>query len=179
VKVSAPHAVEFALASGQRVRVRPIRPADKEKLVESLHRVSAQTRYRRFLSTRDSFTEGELRYLTEVDGEHHFALVAVALDEQGEESHGICSVRFVELPNEAGVAEPAIAVADDYQGRGVGTQMFARLIAAARERGIRSFHCELLASNGPMIHILDKYAPESERHIEGGVLAMRFDLPTA
>ena len=172
----APPLEEFTLADGRRVRMRPIAPSDKDKLQESLAGASSQTRYRRFMSDKQRLSGSELRYLTEIDGEHHFAVVVLHIDEQGNELEGVCVARYVELPDEPGTAEPALAVADAYQGLGIGGMMFRRLMGFARERGIRRFHCELLADNRRMLTILEKVAPVSERHLEGPVLVMTFEL---
>ena len=145
-------------------------------MAASLARQSFTTRYRRFLTDKRSFTDLELRYLTEVDGVHHLALVGVQLDERGCEQEGVCSARYVELHDEPGVAEPALVVADAFQGLGIGAMMFSRLVDCARARGIRRFHCELLGDNYKMLRILERVAPVSERWREGSVLVVRFDL---
>ena len=61
--------------------VREIRPTDKAALSDALHRLSDETVYRRFLSPKPDFSAAELRYLTEVDGWNHHALVAVPADD--------------------------------------------------------------------------------------------------
>src|ERR1700760_3699635 len=68
----------LTLPGGTRVRVRPIAPEDKPLLSDGLRRLSPETAFRRFMSPKVSFSEAELRYLTEVDQVDHIALVAVA-----------------------------------------------------------------------------------------------------
>jgi acyl-CoA reductase-like NAD-dependent aldehyde dehydrogenase len=69
--------VFFELDRGERVLIRPIEPGDKEKLVNGLRQLSEDSTPRRFLAAKPRFTTAELRYLTEVDGVNHIALVAV------------------------------------------------------------------------------------------------------
>ncbi len=67
------------LANGQQVCIRPIRPDDKWQLQEGLKRLSLETIHRRFLAAKPRFSSAELRYLTEVDGVNHIALVAISM----------------------------------------------------------------------------------------------------
>jgi acetyltransferase len=53
-----------------------------------------------------------------------------------------------------GRTELAIAVADDYQGRGVGTRLFRRAIAWARQHGLTSVTATAFADNSRVIHLL-------------------------
>ena len=71
----------LALPDGTNVLIRPIAPEDKPLLVEGLRRLSPEAAFRRFLSPKVSFSAAELRYLTEVDGHDHVALIAVRLDD--------------------------------------------------------------------------------------------------
>ena len=67
---------ELVLADGSRVRTRQIRPADREALADGFARLSAKSRYRRFLGPKPTLSQRELRYLTEVDHVTHEAIVA-------------------------------------------------------------------------------------------------------
>ena len=58
------------------VLIRPIRADDKRMLTDGLRRLSDESVHRRFLMPKPSFSRAELRYLTEVDGRDHVALVA-------------------------------------------------------------------------------------------------------
>ena len=51
-------------------------------------------------------------------------------------------------------AEVAFAVADDYQGRGIGTRLLEQLAARAAEQGIERFVAEVIAANRPMLRRL-------------------------
>lgn len=127
---------EAELLDGTRVRIRPIVPQDKERLVAAFERLSPESRYRRFLSPVDEITPDLLRRLTEIDYVDHFAWAALLADDPGEPSVGVA--RYVRLPDEPGVAEAAVTVVDEYQGRGLGTLLQA-LGAVALEHGIRRF----------------------------------------
>jgi RimJ/RimL family protein N-acetyltransferase len=126
------------------ILLRRITPEDKDALVAGLGHLSERSVYQRFLAPKPRLTSSELRYLTEVDFLDHYALVAV-LARSPEVVVGVGRwVRSTESPADA---EIAIVVADDLQGRGVGTQLGRALTEAARARGIERFVASMLPSN--------------------------------
>ena len=146
------------LRDGTEVLLRLVIPADRLLLRRGMDRFSPESRYHRFLGTKHDLTPDELDYLTQVDGVDHFALGAVATDAAGS-AQGVGVARFVRFGDETDSAEPTVAVVDAYQGRGLGTILFARLMAAARERGIRRFHGRMLAHNKVMRALLHQASP--------------------
>ena len=99
---------------------------------------------RRFLVAKPRFSSGELRYLTEVDGHDHLAIVATLADDP-EAIVGVA--RCVRLPEAPDTAEFAIVVGDELQGRGLGTLLARTLAHAARAAGIRRFAATMLPEN--------------------------------
>ncbi|HET7788718.1 MAG TPA: GNAT family N-acetyltransferase [Myxococcales bacterium] len=138
------------LDDGTPVLLRPIRPTDAPQLQAGLLRLSERTRYLRFLGPRTRFSSEELRFLTEVDGEAHFALAAFALPSLLLVAVG----RFIR--GGAAAAELALVVADDLQGKGLGGLLMARLSEAALERDVTSFTGVILEENRPMRSLLRK-----------------------
>ena len=147
-----PTADELALRDGTRIVVRPIRPDDKDRLRDGFALLSAQSRYRRFLTALDELSDEQVRYLTEIDYDDHMAWVA--LDPSRPDHPGIGVARYVRLPDDPTVAEAAVTVLDDYQGRGVGTILLRLLAESALEHSIRCFRGYVLAANDPMVEIL-------------------------
>jgi acetyltransferase len=136
--------VVFTLDRGARVLIRPIEPGDKEKLVNGLRQLSEESIRKRFLAAKPRFTAAELRYLTEVDGHNHIALVAVL------ERHPdvlVAVARCVRLPDRPDTAEMAIVVGDPWQMQGLGRELATRLADAARAAGIRRFAATMLGDN--------------------------------
>lgn len=89
----------------------------------------------------------------------------------------LISPGFVCVAGETGVAEPAVAVIDSAQRKGLGRLLLARLAAAAEERGLKSFRCLVLSSNEPMRHLLNRLTLSSHAISDGEVL--RIDVPVA
>jgi GNAT superfamily N-acetyltransferase len=132
------------LPDGTPLYIRPIRPDDKLLLEAGLERLSEESRYKRFLGPKHRFTEGELRYLTELDGIDHVAYVALRGDAPKEMVAVARLVRSVENP---AAAEIAVTVCDEFQRRGVGTLLGNLLATAARDRGIRWLTATMSAEN--------------------------------
>jgi protein lysine acetyltransferase len=150
------------------VEIRPIRPSDKPLLAEGMLRLSPESRYRRFLTAKPRLTAAELRYLTEVDGRDHVALVAVVPEAGRERLVGVA--RFVRLPEDPGTAEFAIVVADDWQGRGLGRLLAERVGAAAAASDVRRFRAITHVDNVPAQRLVARLARHLELDRSGGGL---------
>jgi GNAT superfamily N-acetyltransferase len=171
-----PDYVEHAvLRDGTRLVLRLIRPDDKALLRAGFERLSPASRYTRFLAPKASLSDDELRYLCEVDHENHLAIGAVRDDGTG--SVGLGIARFIRLPDPPDTAEPAIAVVDEVQHQGLGSLLGLRLIAAAAERGITRFRCEVLSSNAGMTGLLAQLAPDRGVELGSGVQTVELELP--
>jgi GNAT superfamily N-acetyltransferase len=168
---------DTALADGTTVRLRLIRADDKERLRAGFEKLSPASRYRRFFAAKHTLSEAELRYLTELDGETHLAIGAARIDEDDGEGDGLGVARFIRLADEPAIAEAAIAVLDEAQGKGLGTLLFLRLVAAAAERGVERFRCEVLGDNAAAVEMLTKIAPEHTIEVKDGVARIEFALP--
>ena len=126
------------------IHLRRIRPDDKDRLVAGLGRLSKRSVYQRFLAPKPRLTTSELRYLTEVDFIDHYALVAVL----GQRPEVVVAVgRWVRDGEHPDRAEVAVVVADDLQGRGVGTTLGTALADAAVRRDITRFTATMLPDN--------------------------------
>jgi RimJ/RimL family protein N-acetyltransferase len=163
------------LPDGALILVRSIRPDDKRMLEDGLRHLSDESVQRRFLTPKRKFSRAELRYLTEVDGRDHVALVAEA---PGDPARRLIAVaRFVRLTDEPSTAEAAIVVADDWQGRGVGTKMTKLLAQAACAAGITRFTATMSSDNVPAQRLMAKLTKHLEQHHAGyGVSELVLDL---
>lgn len=158
------------LRDGSRLLIRPIEPDDREALAEGHRRLSPESQYRRYFSPKPELHEHELDYLTQVDHHDHEALVAV----DPETSDGVGVARYVRTGPQA--AEPAIAVADDWQRRGVAGLLLDRLVDRARAEGIRRFEAPVLATNHEAIRVMERLGRTTLRR-QGGEVDLRVELP--
>lgn len=162
---------ETRLRDGTPVLVRPIEREDRDRLAAGFRRLSAESRYRRFMAPIAELSDEQLRYLTEVDHVDHFAWVAVRADDP-EDGMGVA--RYVRLDAEPHVAEAAVTVVDEHQGTGLGTLMLALLAVAARAAGIDTFRAYVLEENRPMRELLESLGARAEHDSPG---ALRLDVP--
>jgi GNAT superfamily N-acetyltransferase len=99
-------------------------------------------------------SDGMVSYLTRVDGDHHVAIVAGVDSHDLKDELGVGVARFVRLADRPDVAEAAVTVVDDMQGKGVGRLLLQALAREARARGVQRFRGMVLADNARMRHLL-------------------------
>jgi GNAT superfamily N-acetyltransferase len=163
----------ITLRDGSRVRLRQIHSSDGELLLRGFERLSGESRYRRFLAPTPQLSEAVVRYLTEVDHHDHEAIVALE-EESGE---GIGVARYVRNGARPDVAEVAVTVVDDWQGRGLGTLLLEVASARARGEDIRSFTALMLATNREMITLLERLGPLRVVDREVGTVEIEMPIP--
>jgi RimJ/RimL family protein N-acetyltransferase len=123
------------LRDGSMVRIRAVHRDDAPLLDEGFSHLSAESRRLRFLVDKPRLTPAELRYFTHIDHHDHEAIGA----RDAETGRGLGIARFIRDRENPEVAEVAIAVVDDWQQRGLATELLSRLFVRAREEGIRRF----------------------------------------
>ena len=151
---------------GTRVVIRRIRPDDKRMLAKGLALLSEESRRRRFLGAKPRLTDAELRYLTEIDGETHFALVAVLADHLDRVA---AVARYVRSATDPAIADAAIVVGDTWQRQGLGRRLAIMLADAARERGVERFSATMLSDNPAALALMRTLTRRLERgaHADG------------
>jgi RimJ/RimL family protein N-acetyltransferase len=133
------------------VHVRPIDSRDRDAFSAWFGRLSDESRRRRFHGPKPRLSARELTYLTDVDHVSHTALVAV--DASGAL---IGEARYATSQPGERIADFAVTVADEWQGRGVGSRLAARLIEAARANGMTRLTAITLWENGAAIALLHR-----------------------
>jgi GNAT superfamily N-acetyltransferase len=164
---------EVELSDGCVLEIRPLRADDKAGLAAGFERLSALSRYRRFLSPTEHLSPKQLAYLTEVDHRDHEALVAI----EPSSRDGVGVARYVRSGEDPEEAEFAVAVADDWQRRGLGTLLLRHLAARAREEGITRFTGLVLGSNEPVRHLLEALGDVRQRNVHDGTVEVWLQIP--
>ena len=162
--------VEVELRDESWVGIRPIEGSDKDALLAGFNRLSDESRYKRFLTSMDTLTPSQLAYLTDVDHHDHEALVALDLAGGGLVGVG----RYVREDGDR--AEAAVTVADDWQGRGLGSALTRVLAGRAIEEGIARFTALLLAQNNEMFGLLEAVGEVEVRENQGETLQVEVPL---
>jgi GNAT superfamily N-acetyltransferase len=166
--------VEVALSDGSVAVLSPLVPEDRQYLVEGLGELSLESRFTRFGQGRHGLSGQEWSYLTDIDQHSHVAWVA-AIDDEGA---GVG--RYVRFADDE-CAEVAVTVLDEFQGRGLGTEIFLALIAVGRADGVESFCFEVVPSNSRMLEVLRRLSAEIEENeglVQGRLLlSADIDVP--
>ena len=140
---SGPAVTRAVLRDGSRVLIRPVHSADAPLLADGFARLSATSRWMRFLTPKKELSPAELSFLTDLDHHDHEALGA--LDHR--DGRGVGVARYVRQADDPWSADVAVTIVDEWQGRGLGTELLARLSDRAREENIRSFTALVAAEN--------------------------------
>jgi acetyltransferase len=151
------------LANGSRVTIRPTLPQDLGLQREFFRSLSAEGRYRRFMSPLNELPEAVAQRFISVDYRSHLALLAEVFDDNREIMIG--EARYVVDEHDPAICESALAVADDWQANGVGRALLQRLERQAAASGIRRMVADALFVNKAMLGLAARsgYAVKANR----------------
>ncbi len=162
--------LDVVLKDGGGARIRPIRPGDGDLLRSFFERLGTESRYFRFFKIKKDLSDKEVGYFTSVDYDDRMALVAVL------DGEFIGVGRYDREDEHSRTAEVAFAVADDHQGRGIGTELLELLTAYARDHGIERFTAYVLAENRQMMRVFRNSGYELARTMDSGVYTVDFPV---
>jgi RimJ/RimL family protein N-acetyltransferase len=125
------------------VLIRQVQSAHAPLVADGFARLSPRSRQMRFLTRKQELSGAELHYFTDVD--HHDHEAPGALNQTDGRGAGIA--RYIRHADDPHAAEIAVTIVDDWQGRGLGTELLTRLSARARCAGICRFTALVAADN--------------------------------
>ena len=127
-----------------------------------MHHLSPESRYFRFVSSIKELPPSLLARFTLIDYDREMALVAVVKErstaETGEvvETDRIVGVsRYVTNPDQSS-CEFGLVVADDFNGKGLGSRLMESIMEVAREKGLTEIDGLVLANNPDMLKLMKK-----------------------
>jgi acetate---CoA ligase (ADP-forming) len=161
-------AVDVILKDGGTLRLRPPAAGDAEAVLAFLRGLSDRTLYLRFHGIRH-VDEALAESLLEPDWAERGALAGWL----GDRIVGIAN--YVRLRDPA-VAEAAFVVADEEQGRGIGTRLLEQLAERAAENGVSRFVAEVMAENRQMLGVFTGAGFDVVRELEHGEVEVSFPL---
>ncbi len=166
---------DIDLEGGRTAVLRPVKPTDEGTLRELFYSLSEDTIYHRFFSSLQSMPHERLQEFLKVDYKREMAMVAT-IGERQEETRMVGIGRYILNP-QTNMAEVALLVADDFQGRGLGTSMLKGLTAAAKSHGIAGFVADVMVENKAMLTLFHRAFKNIESSLTDNVysLIMYFD----
>lgn len=157
------------LKDGGTVRIRPIVPSDASALQAFVKNMSTESSYFRFFRVKKQLEPKELQRFTHLDYDVQMAFVAIV----DGDLVGIGRYNADGCPD--GFAEAAFTVADDMQGKGIGTLLVYRIAAYARAHGIKGFRAYVLADNHAMMRVFRNAGFSMHRDVDQGVYTVEID----
>jgi len=152
--------------SNLEVFIRPVRISDEPLLKDLFYDLSDDSLYRRFISSRKDMPHERLQEFVVIDYTREMVLLALVKDGDVDVAAGMGQFSIDQLSH---TAEVAFAVKDEYQNRGIGSQLLDYLIFLARRQGLLGLSAEVLARNKPMLHLFEKRGFIVQRgEIDGG-----------
>jgi len=161
------YCVDATTLDGATVRIRAIRPDDRDRLHDHFKALSPQSIYFRFMGIRRDLSPDDLKRLTELDFKSHVGLAATLTENERE--------RFIAVGRYICGADPrraevAFAVLDGFQGHGIGTLLLENLRLIADANGVTEFEADVLGENRQMLEVFAHMGFESRRSIDSGVV---------
>jgi GNAT superfamily N-acetyltransferase len=126
--------------------IRPLRDGDVDTVAALFARLGERSRERRFCGAKRQLSESELQRLAYVDDNSRALVGYVDGDPK--------PAAIARLVRDGTRAEVAFAVADLYQGRGIGSTLGRELSAVARAAGIRELVATVCGDNPPIVSLL-------------------------
>ncbi len=150
----------WPLRGGGEYTIRPIHPDDAQMLQDLVHGLSAESRYYRFVSSMTELPPAMLSRLTLIDYDREMALVAIhrtrQVNDEGEpvETERIVGVsRYITNPDKSS-CEFSLVVADDFNGKGLGSRLMLSIMEEARDKGLTEIEGLVLANNPGMLKLM-------------------------
>ena len=158
---------DVVLRDGSTVQVRAMRPDDDKALLELFTSLSEESRWLRFFSpTQGAALAAEAHRETNLD--RTFGLLAL----NGPEGRVVGHAFYAGLDERR--AEVAFTIANDFQGRGLGTILLGQLAEVAEANNIQMFEAEVVAANHAMLHVFRESGFPIEVSAEAGQLHVTF-----
>lgn len=165
--------LDIVLRDGVMARFRPMKTTDAGALVEFFERLGAESRYFRFFRAKKILTREEVEFFTTVDYDDRMAIAVF------HEQEMVAVGRYDREEGDRTVAEAAFAVADDQQGRGIGTQLLQLLTTYGRSRGVESFKASVLPDNLAMMRVFRNSGYTLTRSLDEGVYSVEFPVESS
>lgn len=176
----SPDGVRHELADGGSIVLRPIRPTDGDELRQGFARLSERSRFLRFFTPMQQLPEVWVKRLSEIDHITHRAWVAYDPDgDAPPPGLGVGVARLIQLADRPDAAEAAIAVTDDYHGRGIGRALLEVLGGTAVAAGYDTIVMTTLAENTPMLELARSLGPVRSTTRDGSEVLIEIGLEEA
>ena len=147
----------WTMKDGEQVTIRPIRPEDEPVMVEFHKKLSERSVYLRYfqpLKLTQRTAHERLTRICFLDYDREMALVVERKHPDG--TPDIIAVGRLSKIHGRPEAELAAIVQDEFQAKGLGVELYRRLIQVARDEHLHKVHSNMLGENKEMQHLCQK-----------------------
>jgi GNAT superfamily N-acetyltransferase len=164
---------DIRLRDGGRLRLRELRPRDRDLLKAFFFRCSPESIRWRFFGSIKLLSDGLLNYLSDGDGVRHAALIIT--ERVGDKETIVAEGRYVCFKDRPAGADVALLVADGMRRRGIATLLVQELMEIGRANGVTDFSGDVLSDNREMLSLIKKMFRSLTSKISSGVI--HFEIP--
>jgi len=151
--------------------LRPVKISDEPLLKDFFYALSDKSMYRRFISKRQDMPHERLQEFVVIDYTEEIIILAVS-GGSGEQEQ-LVGVGQYGIDKLMHTAEVAVVVRDDWQGKGIGTELLAYLTLLAKRQGLLGFTAEVLVDNRPMMKLFEEGGFDIEKRRSEGVYELK------
>lgn len=158
---------------GLTIFLRPIRPEDGRLLERFFDTLSPETIFYRFLTHLKELPPEWVEHFTHIDYDRDVAMIAVEQSASEERILGVC--RIVRSPGSTR-GEAAVVVADQWQGKGIGSRLLKESLRIAKELGTQTVWGLFDAENQKALALAGKLGFVPKTHPEFGTTELELTL---
>lgn len=168
----------WTMSDGTKICIRPIRPEDEPLLAkfhETLSDRSVYQRYLHMMKLSQRVAHERLTRICFIDYDREMALVAEHKDPNTGESQ-VIAVGRLKKSHGTNEAELAVIISDEYQGRGLGSELVRRLLDVAKDEKLGRIIGDVLPDNFTMQHVCEKLGFQLKRDPEDPVVRVELEM---
>ncbi len=172
------YAGEWTMKDGTPITIRPIRPEDEPLIIKFHEKLSERSVYLRYfqpmkLSTRTAHER--LTRICFIDYDREMALVGEWRDPASDERRILGVTRLSKIHGTE-AAEIAVVILDEFQHRGLGTELVRRNIEVARAEKLKTVIANILPENFEMRAVCQRLGFSLQHNLEDNVVRGTLDL---
>jgi acetyltransferase len=168
----------WTMKDGIEVTIRPIRPEDEPALVRFHETLSERTVYLRYfhlMNLEQRIQHERLTRICFIDYDREMALVAERRNPETGESEILGVGRMMKIHGTT-EAEVAVVISDNWQGRGLGKELLARLLIVGAAEKLTKLTADILPDNRGIMRICEKLGFSLKHSLDDEVVRAEFTI---
>ena len=169
---------QFAMKDGTQVVIRPIRPEDEPLMVRfhaTLSERSVYLRYFHLMKLSQRIAHERLTRICFIDYDREMALVAERCNPTTGEREILGVGRLTKIFGTRD-GEVAVLISDQFQNRGLGKELLARLLMVGRDEKLAKLTADILPDNRDVMRIFEKLGFSLRHSLEDEVIKAELQL---